>query len=174
MLDYFDLADSLNRTRILFTLSPDLWRAFSFNNIDLNAVSWSECKFLNDDGTGLNDEMNSLPKNIGGIYLFCVKSNVIPGISDYLMYIGKAETTNRNSLNVRCKKYYQEYRRIDRRAKIGRLIDVWGEYLYLKYIELDDNEMIVRLEKALINALLPPINDYIPDKRIRQAKKAFD
>lgn len=174
MPEYFDFADSLHRTEISFTLSPDLWRQFSFNDIDFNTVSWLECKFLNADGTGLNNEMNSLPKTRGGIYLFYVKAGIIPGISDYLMYIGKAETTNRNSLSVRCKKYYREYTHKDCRPKINRLISIWGEYLYLKYIPLDDNELIVRLEKALINSLLPPCNDYIPDKKIRQAKKAFD
>jgi excinuclease UvrABC nuclease subunit len=89
------------------------------------------------------------------------------------MYIGKADITERNSLRVRCKKYFGEYKSKEGRPKIQRLVKYWGKYLHLKYIELDDNNLIKRLEINLINSILPPFNDYIPDKKTRDAKKAF-
>ena len=49
----------------------------------------------------------------------------------------------------------------------------WGAQLHLAFLELNDNTEIVDLEKYLINSLLLPMNDQIPEKEIREAVKAF-
>ncbi len=49
----------------------------------------------------------------------------------------------------------------------------WGKELHLAFLVLDDNMNIIDLEKKLINSLLLPMNDEIPDKEIKQATKAF-
>lgn len=53
------------------------------------------------------------------------------------------------------------------------MIREWGPYLYIKYIEMTDNDTIKALEKKLINALVPPFNDEIPNKTIKRAVDAF-
>lgn len=40
-------------------------------------------------------------------------------------------------------------------------------------IALSDNQIIDKVEEELINKILPPFNDEIPDKNIRDAVKAF-
>lgn len=62
---------------------------------------------------------------------------------------------------------------MEKRPKIKRMIDSWGPYLYIRYLPLDDNSIIEALEKELINKILPPFNDFIPDVDIRNAIKAF-
>ena len=44
--------------------------------------------------------------------------------------------------------------------------------MYCSYIELDDNELIMQIETELINKLILPFNDKIPDKKIGFAVKA--
>lgn len=169
-----DFAEKVKLHNVNFNLVPELWESFCCEGIDLDSIAWSETKFLSDDGNALNEGMRNLPDNMGGIYLFYVKCNVLAGISNYLMYIGKANITEQNSLRVRCRKYFYEYSDEDGRPKIKRLVKQWGNYLYLKYIGLDDNYLIDRLETSLINCILPPFNDFIPEKRIRDAVKAFN
>jgi hypothetical protein len=170
----FDLAAQIELHRVDFRLFPELWDKFCCDGIDLNTVMWKEIKFLSNDGTTLNDEMSSLPSDKGGIYIFYAKCNVLPGISNYLMYIGRAKITENHSLKVRCRKYFYEYTDDNGRPKIRRLVNQWGRYLFIKYIELDDNNLIDKLEAGLINSILPPFNDTIPEKKIRDAVKAFN
>lgn len=174
MPNYIDLGEQINNYKMYFNLVPKLWDDFRCDCIDLNAVTWHKCKFLNSDGSELSNEMKNLPNNKGGIYLFFVKPPVIPGLSKYLMYIGRAKLTDKHNLRVRCTKYFTEYHSEKSRPKIARLLSYWGKYLYVYYIELEDNALIDELEAILINSLLPPCNDYIPAKTIRAAVKAFD
>lgn len=169
----FDFAEKIELHKVYFSLFPELWESFHCDGIDLDTVTWSETKFLSDDGTSLNEGMDNLPNNKGGIYIFCAKCGILPGTSNYLMYIGRAKVTGTHSLKVRCRKYFSEYQNEDGRPKIRRLVKQWGKYLYLKYIELDNNELIERLEASLINSILPPFNDVIPEKRTRDAVKMF-
>ena len=41
--------------------------------------------------------------------------------------------------------------------------DMWKEYLYVRYLPLESNELIDKMEKELIKAILPPFNDQYPD-----------
>lgn len=168
-----DFACRMHNHQVSFHLFPELWEEFSCVGIDLGTIGWMETKFLSDDGSKLNDGMSNLPNDKGGIYIFYTKCNVLPGISNYLMYIGRARITDSHSLRVRCRKYFGEYTRDDGRPKIQRMIGQWGKYLYLKYIALEDNDLITRLEASLIKSIVPPFNDEIPDKKIKEAVKAF-
>ncbi|AFV03482.1 hypothetical protein UNSWDHB_322 [Dehalobacter sp. UNSWDHB] len=53
------------------------------------------------------------------------------------------------------------------------MIEGWGQYLYVRYLPLTDNDLIDSIESEIINKVLPPFNDMIPDKQIRTAVKAF-
>lgn len=49
----------------------------------------------------------------------------------------------------------------------------WKDELYVSYIEIEENNQTEEFEKKLINSLLLPMNEQIPDKRIKAATKAF-
>jgi hypothetical protein len=172
--DSWDLGRTIHDHEVKFRLYPELWENFEFDEFDLTTVTWHECKFLNSDGNGLSIEMSNLPNDKGGIYFFVARSAVLPEICNYLMYIGRSKCTKAQSLKRRCRNYFTEYNSEECRPRIYRLIKLWGEYLYLRYIELEDNRIIDELEAALINSLLPPFNFVVPNKKIRAAIRAFD
>jgi GIY-YIG catalytic domain. len=113
--------------------------------------------------------MSDLPTNTGGIYLFVAKPNLIPNSHFYLLYVGRAHYTYNQNLRKRCKEYIKE----QSRPKVKRMIEGWGQYLYVRYLPLTDNDLIDSIESEIINKVLPPFNDMIPDKQIRTAVKAF-
>lgn len=157
-------------SKLDFILNVDFWSDFDRDLLNLHEQDWKEVKFLNDTGEEMSPEMNDLPSDQGGIYFFYIKSNVIPG-NAYLVYIGRAFCTDSQNIKKRCRSYFQKY--LKERPKIRRMIRTWGKHLHLKYICLNDNELIGKLEAELINTILPPLNDSIPDKIIRDAVKAF-
>ena len=169
-----DFGSELNSHKVEFHLYPINWDRFkSIKTINIRKTHWKETKYLNDSGRDLNANVKRINNKTGGIYLFVIKSEVLPKISEYLVYIGRAQYTNTHNLRVRVKKYFKEYMSDYERPKIVRMMTSWGNNLYLKYVEINDNDVIIKLEARLINTLLPPFNDEIPDKKIRKAIKAF-
>ncbi|HET8858648.1 hypothetical protein [Marivirga sp.] len=171
--DAFDLGKELRNHTVGFKLYPPLWNEFDIPIEIMNQLNWKEHKFLNALGNDFSSEVKNLPNNKGGIYLFIIKSNVLPEISEYLAYIGRVQLTDSHNFRVRCKKYFREYLNDTERPKITTMLEFFKHNLYLRYAEIEDNELIVELESKLINSLIPPFNDLIPEKRIRDAVKAF-
>lgn len=171
--DAFELHKEAKLYTFDFTIVPKLWDDFQIPTDVMEALVWNEVKFLNDDGTAFSDEFDQIPNDQGGIYIFIIKSKVLPGISEYLAYIGRAQLTTNHNLKARCRRYFREYLNEKERPKITSLINFFKKHLYLKYATVPDNETIVRLEAELINSILPPFNDAIPSKVIRQAVNAF-
>lgn len=169
----FPLGEQIKLHTFDFRLYPKLWVDFDIEDEIIEALEWTETKFLNDDGTDFSDEVKNLPVDSGGIYIFIIKSNVLKGISEYLAYIGRAQFTDNHNLRVRCKRYLSLYLNEKERPKITTLMNYFKNHLFLRYTKVSDNELIVRLEAELINSLLPPFNDEIPNKVVRQAINAF-
>lgn len=167
-MEEIDVCRSIPDSKVQFILNPKLWAKCNQDIIDIINTSWDEVKFLDDESNSLHKSMGSLPTDKGGIYVFITKPNIIPGAHLYIFYIGRSLKTQNQNLRKRCSEYYK-----DNRPKISRMIRNWGKYLYIRYLPLDDNKFITSLEKSLINAILPPCNDEIPDKEIRDAVKAF-
>lgn len=86
--------------------------------------------------------------------------------------IGRSWLTEHQHLKKRVRSYFQKY--AVERPKIKRMIKYWGPHLFIRYIELTDNDIINEIEEKLINSILPPFNDKIPDKKIKQAVSAFN
>ncbi len=170
-----DLASEIRLHQVEFTLCPGLWNTYDFSDFDCNGLPWTEVKFLTDDASHLHSDMDKLPKTSGGIYLFFVKSPILSNVVNYLMYIGMARLSNKNSLRTRCKNYFYEYNSNDViRPYIGTMIKQWGKYLYIRYINVDDNKTIENLEMKLIAAFNPPFNKEFDIRSIGRAVSAFD
>ena len=167
-MDEIDVCRGIADSKVHFILNPDLWTTCNQDIIDRINTSWNEVKFLDDENSTLHASMDILPIDKGGIYVFIAKPNIIPDSHLYIFYIGRSLKTQNQNLRKRCSEYYK-----DNRPKISRMIRNWGKYLYIRYLPLEDNDFIAALEKTLINAILPPCNDEIPNKKIRDAVKAF-
>ena len=170
----FNLATEMKLREVTYSLTQKLWIRHDLSDFDFSFTNWQSFKYLNDAGDALSNEVQSLPNNAGGLYMFHINCPVIPGMTSFPAYIGRAQLTEGQNLRKRCKEYFQKFARSDERPKITRMFEYWRNELYLSFIVLDENEKIIGFEKRLINALLLPFNDEIPDIEIRQAVKAFN
>ena len=174
MLDSaFELGKEIDNKKVLYKLHQPMWIKYDFDEVDLQLNNWTTIKYLNNDASGFHDDIENIPNDSGGLYLFSIKCPIIPGMTDYPAYLGRAKLTDRQNLRKRCREYFNKWYRNDERPKITRMIKFWGKDLYLSFMELEDNNDIDNYEGQLINSLLLPFNDKIPDKEIQQAINAF-
>ena len=159
---------------VLYYHMPSRWHSINIDEFGLRAEDWShEIKFIADNEIDVSDEIKGLPTDTGGIYIFFIKGIVIPYFEVYLAYIGRAQFSESQNLKQRCNAYYYEFFKEESRPKIFRMIEKWGKYLYLLYYPLTDNNIINELEVKLINAILPPFNDEIPEMIFKAPEPAF-
>jgi len=116
--------------------------------------------------------MSTIANNKGGIYFFYIRPGKISDDHQFLMYIGRARFTQHQSIKKRLRSYKNEIESIDR-GKVHKLLKNWKDYVFIRYVELEDNDVIDSLEKNLIISLLPPCNSAIPDQEIQQCVSAF-
>jgi hypothetical protein len=169
----FELGEQLNNRKIEYVLHKDLWDKFNFPNLDLNISKWTTIKYLNDSITGFHQDIDLLPADKGGLYLFFVKCPILMGMTEYPLYIGRAQLTEGQNLRKRVKEYFQKYSKNNERPKIYKMFRYWAQNLFVAFYPLDDNDDIKDVERDIINYLILPMNDLIPDKQIKQAIKAF-
>lgn len=170
----FDLGEQMNNKVIRYILHKPLWDNFNYPGIDLNFANWTSIKYLNDSGSDFSNDIDSVPKDKGGLYLFYIKCPLIIGLTEYPLYIGRAQKTGGQNLQKRVKEYFQHYSKNNERPKITRMIKYWSNDLHLAFYPIDDNNDIINLEKDIINCSLFQMNDKIPDKEISEAVKAFN
>ena len=165
-----DVIGNIAESHLRFVLNTTLWE--SFDTSILSTISspllWNEVKLLDSNGRR-NPQLSTIPNDTGGIYLFLAKSNILPESHLYLMYVGRAHISATQNLRKRCSQYPVE----KKRPKIKRMIEQWGQYLYIRYLPLDNNATIDIVEDELINKILPPFNDEIPNQEISAAVRAF-
>lgn len=169
----FELGEKLNNQSVYYYLHRPLWDRFDFKNCDISFSNWSSIKYLNGTVDDFDPLINTIPNDCGGLYLFYIKCGVINEMTVFPFYIGRAQFTDGQNLRKRVKEYYQKYFRNNERPKITRMFKYWSADLYLAYLPINNNIEIIDLEKQLINYLLLPMNDEIPDQEIKQAIKAF-
>lgn len=170
----FELAVELKLRTIDYRLAQSLWSRHDLSDVNLQFSEWQTFKYLNDTGDGFNKDIDLLPNDSGGLYMFHIKCPIMPGITEFPVYIGRAQLTEGQNLRKRCKEYFQKYALTNERPKITRMLTYWKNELYLSFLKVPDNPSIIDYEKRLINTLLLPFNDEIPDIEIRQAVKAFN
>lgn len=169
----FKLGEKLNNRKVDYVLHSEHWRNFNHSRFNLAFTNWTVIKYLDSTGKRFSSSVNKIPINSGGLYLFFVKCKIISGITEYPLYIGRAQYTSSQNLRKRVKEYYQKYSKSDERPKIHRMFEYWAKDLHVAFYPIRSNRNTVRLEKDIINSLLLPMNDLIPDTKIRKAVKAF-
>lgn len=132
-----------NLSRIV--LSPKQWVSYK-STIPL---SWSVVKFD-------ESEKEQVPDDRQGVYTFVVK----PGIANhpecaYLLYVGKTE---KQGFRKRFTQYFSEKNDPKGREPVKMMLGLWKEHLWFCYAPIDDIQQIDSIEKSLIDAFVPPIN----------------
>lgn len=156
--------------RLNFILNPhNIWQSYNENLRQITeSNTWKEIKFLNDDASSLNSDINTVPKDCGGVYVFVLKGGIIPDIHMYIMYIGRVQFTVNQNLNKRLHEYLH-----DTRPKIRQMREVWGRDLFIRYLPLNDNSIIKELENELLRVIIPPCNEVYPEVISEAIKAAF-
>lgn len=170
MIQKHDMCAEVQTHNITFVLNPDnIWNSYKdeFREITENG-NWQEVKFLNDDASKLNTDIENVPNNCGGVYIFILKGQIIPVSHVYILYVGRVRYTNNQNLRKRLKEYLN-----DNRPKIEAMRRTWGNNLYIKYLPLDDNAVITQLEEELIRVIIPPCNDKYPSVINKAIQAAF-
>lgn len=155
-------------------LDPELWGKFNID--DLSNVDFSKwnCAKLMSEGV-FSDELSIIPNDTGGIYVYCIEPSIIPNAGSYIMYIGKATKTRSESLYKRVQAYKADLTDSSTRPKIHRLLNLWGNYIYVHFLPIaGDEDEITALEDRLIAAYgRPPCNAELRIKSVREKIDAY-
>ena len=153
-----------------FVLNIDKWDTVDEFVKQIVSTGWKNIKFLNEEGIGLNDAVNTIPNDKGGIYVFVLQPEILPLIHRYILYIGRAKRNKSFSLRKRCQSYLT-----DDRIEIAYMRELWGKSLYFYYLPIDDDEIIERVEEELLRVIIPPCNKQIPARyvTVSSGKTAF-
>lgn len=170
MSKMIDLCHSIRNNSLHITLNPqNCWETFnhSFDSV-INSNNWGEIKFLNDEANGINDDIQKVPTDKGGIYLFVLQPNIVPQVHKYILYVGRVKSTANQNLRKRFREYVT-----DDRSDIMLMRETWGKDLYIRYLPLTDNTIIDALEKELIRVIIPPCNSVYPGVLNKAMHAAF-
>ena len=142
--DLIEEQDQLIAHHYTFFLWPQKWSAYSLSD----QFNWETHPFQ-------ANQVRNIPSE-PGIYSFIIQ----PGIashphSSYLMYIGRTE----RPLRVRFGEYLRERENPLGRPKIVRLLNKYQGYIHFCCSVVLQADRIAEIEKALIEAFLPPCND---------------
>lgn len=139
-------------------LSPIQWNNYKHSE----TLDWHYVQFN-------STEVNSIPDDEMGIYTFVVCPSIANHPCSYLLYVGKAE---RQSLRKRVKQYLYEKKNPKGRPPVQDMLIDWESHLWICYATVDESINISDLERALIEAFVPPINQKF-DGLLGRAKRAF-
>lgn len=153
--------DENAKHRIEYYHNPSRWQDNVLEDSSIrNESKWSnEIKYLNSDNTDVSNEIKAIPNNSGGIYIFYIKGPNLSFIENHILYIGRCRYTNNQNIRKRALEYYT-----DKRILITKMFKLWKNHLYYRYYASTNNEFIDKTESTLIRAILPPMNEIIPDK----------
>lgn len=169
MTDYVDMCNTYKCAELRFVLNPrNVWKTFNEKYIPIVSNNWEEVKFLNESCTKLHPSIKELPSDSGGIYVFFIKTDIIPNTHIYILYIGRAKKTRTQNLRKRCCEYLKETR-----PPIMYMRENWGTNLYIKYLPLTDNTLIDELESELIRVVIPPYNSVYHETMREPMSAAF-
>ena len=126
-------------------LSPTRWALFSWTT----PLSWNVVRFE-------ESAKDDLPKDKQGVYTFVVKPEIAnhPDCA-YLLYVGKTE---KQGLRTRFLDYFREPKKPKGREAVKLMLRLWKTHLWFCYAPIDDVGEINHVERNLIEALVPPIN----------------
>lgn len=161
-----DIVQDLQLMTWPFCLSTELWENYENRRSEIDFKNLNKIKYF--DGETLSEEINILPTDKGGVYIYVLENSVLECAGSYIMYVGRARKTNAENLRARAKSHYSKYVRHEENERLEKLFDKWKKYVYLLYLPLEGNPEIDLAEKELILALTPPCNKDYPAPKVRR------
>lgn len=168
-----DVVQNLQTMTWAFCLSTELWKKYKKDTFVVDLDKFEKIKYFKKDSEELSDEIEEIPKNSGGIYIYSIENSLIPFLGSYIMYVGRARKTESENLRVRAKSHYNQYKRHEENERLERMFDYWKQYIYISYLPIDRNDVIDLIEEQLITALTPPCNKKYAAPKVRRKLRAF-
>ncbi|MCM1213827.1 MAG: hypothetical protein NC331_01005 [Lachnospiraceae bacterium] len=167
-----DVVQNLQSMTWPFCLSTELWRTCINDSfiVDLNYMK--KIKYFGNNSNMLSSEVNDLPDDSGGVYIYSIENGIVPSLGSYIMYVGRARKTKSENLRARAKSHYSQYKRHEENERLERLFDSWDQYVYFSYLPINGNNLIDLVEEQLITALTPPCNKEYPAPKVRRKLNA--
>lgn len=142
-------------------LSPSHWRHYKI----ATPLNWKLIRF-NKANT------KEIPTDCSGVYCFLAQ----PGIAQhptcsYLLYVGKTEQPFRK----RYSRYIFDGKAGDKsdRIHVTEMLEKWAGFLWFAYAPIADKGQITKVEDALLESYLPPVNKEFPATVSAQVKELF-
>lgn len=145
-----------------FFLDMKSWRTFKTSY----KLAWQKLRF--DKAT-----QPSIPKQ-RGIYAFTLElaPSLLPA-HGYILYIGITGDDSNANLYKRYAQYLLHLKNEDGRPAIFYMLDNWNGDLFFNFVPLPDKKVdLAKLEKALLNAVAPPVNKKDMDASITSVRAA--
>lgn len=116
---------------------------------------------------------HAIPKE-RGLYVFTAElaKSKMP-MHGYILYVGITGDTSDANLYKRYAQYLLNHRNEDGRPAVYYMLENWKGYLYFNFVPLPNPVIdLAKLERAFINAVLPPINKRDVEASISAVKRA--
>lgn len=168
-----DVIQDLHNMTWTFCLSTELWERYETNHLSVDLTKMRKMKYFGKDNYSLSEEIDNLPSDDGGIYIYTIENRLAPLLGSYIMYVGRARKTKTQNLKARAKSHYSQYRRHEENERLERVFDYWKPYVYIWYLPIEGNDLIDLVEEQLIMALIPPCNKQYPAPKVRRKLSAF-
>lgn len=131
-----------------FVLSPDQWRTYSLTH----PMVWQSVKFDDNNQISVPEER--------GVYAFVVRhDNGYFPPHGYIMYVGiTGSTKTQRTLRTRYGEYIRERQR-NKRPAVHYMLNAYKDDLFFLYVPIADTDVrLDELERALNDAIIPPVS----------------
>jgi len=131
-----------------FFLSMPAWRKFKTRY----TLAWQKERFTEASHAKIPQQR--------GIYAFTLElsPSKLPA-HGYILYVGITGDTSAATLHSRFGQYVGHWKKKDGRPMVLYMLDNWAGDLFFNFVPLPDKKVdLAKLEKAVINAIMPPVN----------------
>ena len=131
-----------------FFMDLKSWRRFKTRH----TLDWQKIRFG-------EAHHGSVPKD-RGIYAFTVELSPtkLPG-HGYILYVGITGDDSEANLYKRYAQYLRHLKNQDGRPAVFYMLDNWGDDLFFNFVTIPNASVdLAKIEKSIINAIIPPVN----------------
>jgi hypothetical protein len=145
-----------------FFLDLGSWKKFKTRY----KLEWKRLRF--------SEESHASVPRERGIYVFTIElaPSKLP-LHGYILYVGITGDTSEQDLHKRYARYLLDYKNAEGRPAVCYMLDNWWGDLFFNFVPMPNKNIdLARIEKAFINAVMPPVNKRDLEARISAPRSA--
>lgn len=160
--DIFDLTAKYKAGERRFFLDMERWRNFRTRY----RLDWQKTRFE-------AANLATVPE-VRGIYAFTLElaPSKLPS-HGYILYVGITGDKSAANLRKRCAQYLRHLRDKTGRPRVLNMLHTWQSDLFFNFVPLPNSSIdLAKIERAMLDAIVPPVNDRDMSAEITAARKA--